>query len=83
MHLRNLAAGFPGAKRPVPVGVLYILRVVVSGDGMMKYFVKISIEGSFPSGVDELGTYQISEKIYHKISTMIERGFVSGEAKRI
>jgi hypothetical protein len=49
----------------------------------MKHFVKISIEDSFPSGVDELGTYQISEKIYHKISGMIEKGFESGEARRI
>ena len=36
MHLRNLAPGFPGPKRAVPVGVLHILRNLVSGDGMTK-----------------------------------------------
>jgi hypothetical protein len=49
----------------------------------MKYFIKISIEGSFPSGVDELGTYQVSEKMYGRIRNMIEQGLVPGEAKRI
>lgn len=50
---------------------------------MMKHFVKISIEGSFPSGVDELGTYQISENMHTTLSGWLGDCVKSGEAKRI
>lgn len=49
----------------------------------MKHFVKISIEGSFPSGVDELGTYQISENMHTTLSEWLEDCVKTGEAKRI
>jgi hypothetical protein len=49
----------------------------------MKHFVKISIEGSFPSGVDELGTYQISENMHTTLAGWLEDCVKSGEAKRV
>ena len=49
----------------------------------MKYFVKISIEGSFPSGVDELGTYQVSENMHTTLAEWLEDCVKTGEAKQI
>jgi hypothetical protein len=49
----------------------------------MKHFVKISCEGAFPSGVDELGTYQISENMHTTLAGWLEDCVKSGEAKRV
>jgi len=53
-----------------------------SGD-FMDNFVKISIEGSFPSGVDELGTYQVSEEMHEAIREYLEDCVKLWAAKRI
>jgi len=49
----------------------------------MNYFVKISIEGSFPSGVDELGTYEVSEAMHEHITGLLEASVRLGYSRRI
>lgn len=49
----------------------------------MKYFVKISIEGSFPSGVDDEGTYEIPEKLYNRFISDLAYGIQMGVVKVI
>ena len=48
----------------------------------LKHFVKISIEGSFPSGVDELGTYQVTEEMHEAVREYLEDCAKLGAAKR-
>ena len=49
----------------------------------MKYFIKLSIEGSFPVCVDELGTYEIPKALHDRIENDIHHGMVVGVVKRI
>lgn len=58
MHLRNVASHLPGSKRVVPVGVLYALRNLVSGDGM-----------TFAKGVVTIHKSEIPDKIIALLET--------------
>lgn len=49
----------------------------------MKYFVKFSIEGSFPSGVDDEGSYEIPERLYNRFVSELARGIYAGVVKKI
>jgi len=49
----------------------------------MKHFVKITINGAFPAGVDELGTYEVSPIMHEVILGYLEDCIKSGEAKRV
>jgi len=49
----------------------------------VKYFIKLSTEGSFPSGVDELGTYEIPKALHDRIENDIHHGLTVGVVKRV
>ena len=49
----------------------------------MKYFVKISIEGSFPSGVDNEGTYEIPERLHNRFVSDLAHGIYAGVVKKV
>jgi hypothetical protein len=49
----------------------------------MKYFVKISMEGSFPSGVDDDGTYEIPEAMYNRFISVLAIGVCTGRVKKV
>jgi len=49
----------------------------------MKYFVKLSIEGSFPSGVENTGTYEIPEKLHNQFISLLAQGMVSRSVKKV
>ena len=45
----------------------------------MKYFIKLSMNGSFPSGVD-ISTYEITEKFYDEIAESLKNQVMKGKA---
>jgi len=49
----------------------------------MKYFVKISKKGSFPSGVDDPGTYEIPEALYKRFVIDLAYGVTVGVVKKV
>ena len=53
------------------------------GCAEMKYFVKISIEGSFSSGVDNEGTYEIPERLHNRFMSDLTHGIYAGVVKKV
>jgi hypothetical protein len=49
----------------------------------VKYFVKVTIEGSFPSGVENSETYAIPEELYNRIVLDLSYGISMGVVKVI
>lgn len=49
----------------------------------MKYFIELSMEGSFPSGMDDEGTYEIPERLYNQFIAELARGIYAGVVKKI
>lgn len=47
----------------------------------MQFFIKLSMNGSFPSGVDT-DTYEISEKFYDEITKSVKDQITRGKAKQ-